>query len=82
MKKIVLLSVIIGLTISGLNAQSSQLAVDKNFNESKRLCKLYINKAKLYKEDMRKDDLAKATLDSYKDRIKANCGILVTPKRG
>ena len=42
--------------------------------ENTKLCKAYIKKAHAYTETMRSDELAKATLDVYKDKVVAHCG--------
>lgn len=41
--------------------------------ENERLCKLFTDKAETYRETMRSDDLAFATLESYKKRAEVYC---------
>lgn len=41
--------------------------------EDQRLCKLFTDKAEKYRENMRNDDLAVATLESYKKRAEIYC---------
>ena len=77
MKKLILLALTSVLAISGdfttFNSVNSQ-------SENKRLCKAYIKKAHSYKETMRSDKLAQATLDVYKDKVVTHCGA-VTAKQ-
>ena len=42
--------------------------------EDARLCKVFTSKVEIYESSMRKDDLAEATLVSYKDRMSRFCG--------
>lgn len=42
--------------------------------EDARLCKVFTSKVEIYESSMRKDDLAEATLVSYKDRMSKFCG--------
>lgn len=44
-----------------------------NSKENARLCNIFSKKAERYKATMRNDDLAKATLISYKERISSYC---------
>jgi hypothetical protein len=77
MKKLILLA------LTSVFAMSGDFTSFKNVNsenENKRLCKVFIKKAHSYKETMRSDELAQATLDSYKDRVVTHCGA-VTAKQ-
>jgi hypothetical protein len=77
MKKLILLALTSVFAMSG--DLTTFNAVDSK-SENKRLCKAYIKKAHSYKETMRSDELAKATLDVYKDKVVAHCGA-VTAKQ-
>jgi len=71
MKKLILLA------LTSVFAMSGDLTTFKSVNtesENKRLCKVFIEKAHSYKETMRSDELAQATLDSYKDKVVTHCG--------
>lgn len=41
--------------------------------ENARLCNIFSEKAERYESTMRNDDLAKATLTSYKERVSSYC---------
>lgn len=56
-----------------LLALMSVLAINSSANENTRLCKVFTDKVKTYKETMRNDELAKATLISYKERMHQYC---------
>ena len=56
-----------------LLALMSVLAINSSANENTRLCKVFTDKVKTYKETMRNDELAKATLISYKERMHEYC---------
>ena len=43
--------------------------------ENARLCNIFSDKAERYESTMRNDNLAKATLISYKERMSSYCGI-------
>ena len=71
MKKLILLA------LTSVFAMSGDLTSFNTVNtksENKRLCKVFIEKAHTYQDTMRSDELAKATLDSYKDKVVAHCG--------
>jgi len=71
MKKLILLA------LTSVFAMSGDLTSFNTVNtksENKRLCKVFIEKAHTYQDTMRSDELAKATLDSYKDRVVTYCG--------
>ena len=65
MKKIVLMALVSTFAMSGFfnEAQVEQEKAQKA--EAARLCKIYTEKTEKYKESMRDDDLAKATLKNY-----------------
>ncbi len=42
-------------------------------NENARLCKMFTEKVENYKSTMRNDELAEATLESYKQRMSTYC---------
>lgn len=46
-----------------------------NLKEDARLCNIFSQKVERYESTMRNDDLAKATLGSYKERKSSYCGI-------
>ena len=74
MKKIILLITLVSTyALSGFSSGTMMKSISTE-NEDKRLCKVYIKKAHSYKETMRSDKLAEATLDSYKDRVVSHCG--------
>ena len=45
-----------------------------SLKENARLCNIFSNKVETYEATMRNDDLAKATLISYKERMSSYCG--------
>jgi len=74
MKKIILLITLVSTYVmSGFTSGTVMKSISTE-NEDKRLCKVYIQKAHSYKETMRSDKFAQATLDSYKDRVVSHCG--------
>jgi len=65
------------LALTSVFAMSGNFATFNNVdtaNENKRLCKVFIQKAHSYKDTMRSDRLAQATLDSYKNKVVTYCG--------
>lgn len=54
---------------------TNELNTVSNTKEYARLCNIFTNKAERYESTMRNDDLAKATLSSYKDRISTFCKV-------
>lgn len=77
MKKLILLAL---TSVFAMSGDFTSFNVVNSENENKRLCKAFIKKAHSYKETMRSDELAQATLDVYKDRILTHCGA-VTAKQ-
>jgi len=57
-------------TIAEVNAEMKVVSSSK---ENARLCNIFTSKAEEYESTMRNDDLAKATLSSYKDRVSSFC---------
>jgi len=70
MKLLTILSILLinlSLYASNINLNSQQ-----NTNDIK-LCKVFTDKAANYEKNIRNDSYAKATLESYKKRIKQYC---------
>jgi len=69
MKKIVLLallsSFVLGEGMSGWNNYANEEAMKAKKAEQARMCELYTKKIEAYKETMRDDGLAQATLNNY-----------------
>ena len=65
MRKLILLAVVSTFAMSGFfnEAQVEQEKAQKE--EAARLCKIYTTKTEKYKETMRNDELAEATLANY-----------------
>ena len=61
------------LIITLLVAITAVFASASTTKESKRLCKVFSEKAKVYKKEMRKDSYAQKTLESYEARAKIYC---------
>lgn len=57
-------------TIAEITEEINTVATSK---ENARLCNIFSEKAERYESTMRNDDLAKATLISYKKRISSYC---------
>ena len=74
MKKIILMALVSTFAMSGFfnEAQVEQEKAQKA--EAARLCKIYTEKTEKYKETMRDDDLAKATLKNYVRVENKYCG--------
>ena len=74
MKKIILMALVTTFAMSGFfnDAQVEQEKEQKA--EAARLCKIYTAKTEKYKETMRDDDLAKATLKNYVRVENKYCG--------
>ena len=53
---------------------TGEIKTVSNAKENARLCTIFIKKAETYESTMRNDDLAKATLSSYKERMSSFCG--------
>ena len=71
MKKLILLAL---TSVFALSGDFTTFNSVDTANENKRLCKVFIQKAHTYKDTMRSDKLAQATLDSYKDSVVTYCG--------
>jgi hypothetical protein len=65
MKKLILLALVSTFAMSGFfnEAQVEQEKAQKE--EAARLCKIYTDKTEKYKETMRNDEFAQATLKNY-----------------
>jgi len=74
MKKLIILALVSTFAMSGFfnEAQVKEEQVQKA--EAARLCKIYTAKTEKYKETMRNDDLAKATLKNYVRVENKYCG--------
>ena len=74
MRKLILLAVVSTFAMSGFfnEAQVEQEKAQKE--EAARLCKIYQGKTEKYKENMRSDDFAKATLANYVRVENKYCG--------
>lgn len=75
MKKLILLALMSTLAMSGGFTNMNSSTVE---SEDIRLCKVFIKKAHTYKDTMRSDKLAQATLDSYKGRVVSHCGAVAS----
>lgn len=71
MKKLILLAL---TTVFAMSGDLTSFNIVNTKSENKRLCKVFIEKAHTYQDTMRSDELAKATLDSYKEKVVAHCG--------
>ncbi len=69
MKKLLVIMMTMFITISSVYASQ---AVEKKGNQTP-LCKLFTQKAKAYKLNMRHDQYAEATLASYEKRAEVFC---------
>ncbi|MDM5271855.1 hypothetical protein PGH07_06670 [Sulfurovum sp. zt1-1] len=58
---------------AGFFESDTKQAEEMQQQEDQRLCKLFTDKVKIYQENMRSDELAAATLDSYKKRAEIYC---------
>ena len=69
MRKVLLLALlsssIMGSDMSGWNNSEDVAAEKAQKEEQARMCTLYTDKIKKYKETMRDDELAQATLNNY-----------------
>ena len=72
MKSIILISLISTFALSGFYSDDNS-AVKAEYAENERLCKIFTTKAKKYKETMREDVLATASLASYEHRAEIFC---------
>lgn len=74
MKKIILMALVSTFAMSGF-FNDEQIQQEKEQKaEAERLCKIYTAKTEKYKETMRDDDLAKATLQNYVRVENKYCG--------
>jgi pyruvate formate-lyase activating enzyme-like uncharacterized protein len=71
MKKLIVLALISTFSMSGFTNEAELKAVESN--ENARLCKMFTEKAENYQSTMRNDELAAATLESYKKRMSTFC---------
>ncbi len=53
--------------------QKSQEQLSESYVETSRLCRIYIKKTKRYREKMRDDELAQATLINYERLLHKYC---------
>jgi dUTPase len=67
MKKIIILVTILGLSLVNVSAS------DTKVNNNDRLCKIFTQKVSKYSQNMRTDEYAIKTLESYKKRAKDFC---------
>lgn len=58
---------------AGFFESDTKKADEMKQQENERLCKLFTEKAETYRETMRSDDLAFATLESYRKRAEIYC---------
>lgn len=72
MKSIILISLISTLTLSGFYSDDNS-AAKAEYAENERLCKIFTVKVEKYKETMRDDVLARASLASYEHRAGIFC---------
>ncbi|MDY0401844.1 hypothetical protein [Sulfurovum sp.] len=59
--------------LAGFFGSETKEAEEMKQQEDQRLCKLFTEKAEKYREKMRNDDFAAATLESYKKRAEIYC---------
>ena len=59
--------------MSGFFTNEAELQAAES-NENARLCKMFTEKVENYESTMRNDELAAATLESYKQRMSTFCG--------
>jgi hypothetical protein len=71
MKKIIFMAFLSSYAMSGFSNQAELKAVESN--ENARLCKMFTEKVENYESTMRNDELAAATLESYKQRMSTFC---------
>ena len=73
MKNFILLALISTIAMSGFFTNEAELQAAES-NENARLCKMFTEKVENYESTMRNDELAAATLESYKQRMSTFCG--------
>ncbi len=71
MKKLIVLALMSTFAMSGFTNETELKAVESN--ENARLCKMFTEKVENYQSTMRNDELADATLESYKKRMSTFC---------
>jgi len=74
MKKIILLALVSTFAMSGFFNEAQVKQEKEQKAEAARLCKIYTTKTEKYKETMRDDDLARATLKNYVRVENKYCG--------
>ena len=72
MKKLILLALISTFGMSGFFTNEAEVKAAE-INENARLCKMFTEKLEDYQATMRNDELAAATLESYKQRKSKFC---------
>jgi hypothetical protein len=73
MIKVLLVTTTIMSVVSFVSAQGTFDTYVEKKSDAPRLCKVFTEKAKLYKKDMRDDSYAKATLNAYNKRAEKFC---------
>ena len=74
MKKVILMALVSTFAMSGFFNEAQVKQEKEQKAEAARLCKIYTEKTEKYKETMRSDDLAKATLKNYVRVENKYCG--------
>jgi hypothetical protein len=72
MKKFILLALISTLAMSDFFTNEAEMKTAES-NENARLCEMFRAKVEDYQATMRNDELAAATLESYKQRMSTFC---------
>jgi len=72
MKNLLLLTIITSFAMSGFFPETDTQA-EQEAAENTRFCKVFTQKVESYKEDLREDTLAQATLKSYEERRDRFC---------
>ena len=72
MKKLIVLALMSTFAMSSFTNEAETKAVESG-NENARLCKMFTEKVENYESTMRNDELAAATLESYKKRMSTFC---------
>jgi len=72
MKKLILLALLSTFAMSGFFTNEAEVKTAES-NENARLCEMFTAKAEDYQATMRNDELAAATLESYKQRMSTYC---------
>lgn len=81
MKKILLtLAILSTYAMSGFTSGTNMTGFT-TVNDDKRLCKVFIKKAHNYEATMDDSKFAKATLDSYKERVISHCSTVASSTR-